>query len=189
METLFFLGLIPVNPGLFDVDKFSYLRSLLDSTAIAGLTLSSVNYQQAVKVLRKRLGKKQVIISNHMDTLMNMDAISSDRHLRDLRQLYDKTKSHVCSLKLLGIEATSSPVLLAKLPLELRLIVSRKVPDSNLDMDALLATFEEEQILSVPDEAKKECIRLPLPCFLVPKFRMPTVPIVNNLIHLQATLP
>ena len=80
---------------------------------------------------------------------MNMDAVSSDRHLRDLRRLYDKTESHVHSLKSLGIEATSygallTPVLLAKLPPELRLIVSRKVSDSNLDMDALLATFEEE---------------------------------------------
>ena len=115
---------IHLNPDLSDVDKFSYLRSLLDSTAydaIAGLTLSSANYLQAIEVLSKRFGNKQVIISNHMDTLMNMDAVSSDRHLRDLRRLYDKTESHVCSLKSLGIEATSygallSPVLLAKLP-------------------------------------------------------------------------
>ena len=69
-----------------------------------------------------------------MDTLMNMDAVSSDRHLRDLRRLYDKPESHVRSLKSLGIEATSygallSPVLLAKLPPELRLIVSRKVSE------------------------------------------------------------
>ena len=115
---------IHLNPDLSDVDKFSYLRSLLDSTAydaIAGLTLSSANYLQAIEVLSKRFGNKQVIIYNHMDTLMNMDAVSSDRHLRDLRRLYDKTESHVCSLKSLGIEATSygallSPVLLAKLP-------------------------------------------------------------------------
>ena len=82
-----------------------------------------------------------------MDTLLNMDTIPSDRHLRDLRRLYDNTESHVRSLKSMGIEATSygallSPVL-SKLPPELRLIVSRKVPDSTLDMDALLATFEE----------------------------------------------
>ena len=61
METLFFLGLIPVNPDLSDVVKFSYLRSLLDSTAIAGLTLSSVNYQQAVKVLRKWFGIREIL--------------------------------------------------------------------------------------------------------------------------------
>ena len=37
-----------------------------------------------------------------------------------------------------------SPALLAKLPPELKLIVSRKVSDSNLNMDALLTTFDEE---------------------------------------------
>ena len=55
---------------------------------------------------------------------------------------------HVRSLKSLGIESASygallAPILLSKLPPELRLIVSRKVSDSNLDMDALLAAFEE----------------------------------------------
>ena len=115
---------IHLNRDLSDADKFNYLQSLLDSSAfdaIAGLTLSSANYQQAIEILRKRFGNKQVIISKHMDTLMNMDAIPSDRHLRDLRRLYDSTESHVRSLKSLGIEAASygallSPVLLAKLP-------------------------------------------------------------------------
>ena len=84
-----------------------------------------------------------------MDTLLNIDAISSDRNFKDLRRLYDHTESHVRSLKSLGIESASygallAPVLLSKLPPELRLIVSRKVSDSNLDMDALLVTFEEE---------------------------------------------
>ena len=140
------------NSELSEVDKFNYLRSLLDHTAfdaIAGLTLSSANYQQAVNILCKRFGNKQVIISKHMDTLMHMDPIPSDRHLRDLRRLYDHTESHMRSLKSLGIESASygallSPVLLTKLPPDLRLIVSRKVSDSDLDMDALLTAFEEE---------------------------------------------
>ena len=140
------------NHVLSGVDKFNYLRSLLDGVAfdaIAGLTLSSSNYQQAIDILHKRFGNKQVIVSNHMDILMNMDAVLSDRHLKDLRRLYDNTESHVRSLKSLGVEAASygallSPAVLAKLPPELRLIVSRKVSDSHLDMDLLLATFEEE---------------------------------------------
>ena len=153
------------NPDLSNVDKFNYLRSLLDGAAfdaIAGLTLSSANYQQAIEIIRKRFGNKQVIISKHMDTLMNMDAISSDRNLRDLRRLYDNTESHVRSLRSLGIDAASygallSPVLLAKLPPELRLIVSRKVSDSNLDMAVLLATFEEE--LTARERANPQPIR------------------------------
>ena len=72
---------IHVNPDLSEVDKFNYLRSLLDHMAfdaIAGLTLSAANYQEAVEILLKRFGDKKVIISKHMDTLIHMEAISSD---------------------------------------------------------------------------------------------------------------
>jgi hypothetical protein len=84
-----------------------------------------------------------------MDNLLNMTTIPSDHNLKELRQLYDHTEAHVRSLKSLGVEAASygallSPVLLSKLQPDLRLIVSRKVSDTSLDMDALLSTFEEE---------------------------------------------
>ena len=72
---------IHLNPDISKVDKFNYLRSLLDHTAldsIDGLTLSSANYQQAIDILSKRFGNKQLIISKHMDTLLNIDALSSD---------------------------------------------------------------------------------------------------------------
>ena len=67
---------------------------------------------------------------------MNLDDITSDRNTKELRQLYDLTEAHVRSLKSLGIESETygallSPVLLAKLPPELRLIVSRKASDTN----------------------------------------------------------
>ena len=80
---------------------------------------------------------------------------------------YDYIKSHVWSLKSLRIEAASygtllSPVLLATLPPDLWLIVSRKVSNSNLDMDALLATFErgincqrESQLRNFPTKPKE----------------------------------
>ena len=42
--------------------------------------------------------------------------------------------------------AMLSSVLLSKLPPELRLIVSRKVPADSLDMGTLLETFEQELI-------------------------------------------
>ena len=140
------------NTSLTEIEKFSYLRSLLQGPAldaISGLALSAANYKQAVDILQKRFGNKQMIISKHMDVLMNLEPVTSDRHLRDLRKLYDGTESHVRSLKSLGIEAGTygallSPVLLAKLPPDLRLIVSRKASDSNLDMDVLLETFELE---------------------------------------------
>lgn len=43
------------NSDLTEVNKFNYLRSLLNHSAydaIAGLTLSSTNYQQVIEILR-----------------------------------------------------------------------------------------------------------------------------------------
>ena len=88
-----FESTIHSSSDLPDVDKFNYLRSLLERNAyeaIAGLTLSSANYREAIEILRKRFGTKQLIISKHMDTLLNVDAVSSDQHLKDLCRLYDK---------------------------------------------------------------------------------------------------
>ena len=103
-----------------DVNKFNHLRSLKHSAydAIADLTLFTANYKEAVEIIHKRFGN---IIAKHMDTLLSVEAVSSDHHLKDLQHLYDTTESHIQSLKSLGIEATSygsmlSSVLLAKLP-------------------------------------------------------------------------
>ena len=66
---------VHLNCELTDVDKFNYQRSLLDHSAynaIAGLTLSSANYKQAIKILHKHFGNMQVIISKHMDMLMSV---------------------------------------------------------------------------------------------------------------------
>ena len=44
------------NPTLSDIDKFNYLRSLLERSAresIAGLTLTAPNYKEAVFILEK----------------------------------------------------------------------------------------------------------------------------------------
>lgn len=48
---------------LSEIDKFNYLRSLLEGTAydaIAGLSLSAANYTEAVEILKKRFGNKRL---------------------------------------------------------------------------------------------------------------------------------
>ena len=88
------------------MDKFNYLRSLLERTAyeaIAGLTLSAANYHEAVAILKKR---------------------TSAHNLKGLRRLYDDVESHVRRLKALGVTSESygsllSSVLLSKLPQDL----------------------------------------------------------------------
>ena len=93
-----------------------------------------------------------MIIAKHMETLLSVEAVSSDHHLKELRRLYDTTESHIRSLKSLGVEAASygsvvSSVLLAKLPPDMRLIVSRRVsPSDEMKVEDLLGLFEEELV-------------------------------------------
>ena len=80
------------NKDLSDVDKLNYLRLLLEHSAydaIAGLTLSAANYKEAIEILEKRFGNKQMIIAKHMETLLNTEAVASDNNLKELRHLYD----------------------------------------------------------------------------------------------------
>ena len=62
-----FESAIHSNTRLSEVDKFNYLRSLLEGSAfeaIKGLTLSAASYQDAVAILKRRFGNKQLIVSN-----------------------------------------------------------------------------------------------------------------------------
>ena len=59
---------IDANPALSGIDKINYLISLLESTvtgAIAGLTPTNANYEEAVATLKKRFGNPQLIINRH----------------------------------------------------------------------------------------------------------------------------
>ena len=140
------------SDDLSDVDKFNYLKSLLEKgayDAISGLTLSSANYLEAITILKKRFGDKNQIVAKHMDTLLNVPAVTSSHSLKGLRHLYDDVESHIRSLRTLGITPDSygsllAPVLLSKLPQELRLIISRKTADTELVIDDLLKMMEAE---------------------------------------------
>ena len=96
------------NPSLSNVDKFKYLNSFLESTAaesIAGLTLTSANYEEAVTTLKRRFGNTQLIVNKYMDALLNLSTVNSHHDLRGLRHLYDAVETHVRGLPALGVES------------------------------------------------------------------------------------
>ena len=58
-------------------DKFNCLHSLLKGptttcSSIKGLTLTEVNYESAVDLLKQRYDKPQQIIAPHMDELLKV---------------------------------------------------------------------------------------------------------------------
>ena len=72
-----FESAIDGSSGLSEIDKFNYLKSLIEKSAaeaVSKLTLTADNYKEAVSILKKRFGNKQQIISKHMDILLKLDA-------------------------------------------------------------------------------------------------------------------
>ena len=115
-----------------------------------------------------------------MDALLQVECVTSSQNIRALRRLFDNISSHVRSLKSLGVEPESygsllCPVLITKLPANLQLIVSRKVSDTDWNLDPLMEVIEEEIIArerlgvnqSRPPARRNECKSPPTATTLV----------------------
>ena len=154
-----FRSAVDDNPCLSDVDKFNYLRHLLQGSAagaIRGLPLTAENYGAAKDILKKRFGQPQIIINAHMEGLVKVAAVTVDNDLKRLRFLYDRVEAHVRALQALGIQCESYgkllvPLLMEKLPPSMRLIISRAIDQPEWDLDILLKAFDSEI------EARERC--------------------------------
>ena len=146
-----FVSAVDENQTLSYVEKFNYLKSL---AAIRGLPLTADNYEAAKNILKKRFGQPQIIINAHMESLVKIAAVTSD--LKRLRELYDQVEAHVRALQALGVESGSYgklliPLLMEKLPTNLRLIISRCLDKRECDLDVILRAFDSEI------EARERC--------------------------------
>ena len=139
------------NESISKIDKFNYLRSLLEgaaSRAIQGLTLSTSNYDSAVEILEQRFGRPQQIIAAHMDEILKLQPCTSDRP-SSLRFLYDKLSVHVRGLSSLGVSSHEYgslliPIIMSKLPNEIRLEIARNSTSDVWRIDELLETIKGE---------------------------------------------
>ena len=105
---------------------------------------------------KKRFGKPQVIINAHMESLVKIAAVASDSNLKRLRELYGQVEAHIRALQAIGVENESYgklliPLLMEKLPANLRLIISRSIDKEEWDLDVLLRAFDSEI------EARERC--------------------------------
>lgn len=76
---------IHLNSALSAIDKFNYLSSFLEGpalAAVAGLKLTSANYTEAIDTLRKGVSNKQQIMSWHMDTLLELESVTSPSNIQ-----------------------------------------------------------------------------------------------------------
>ena len=60
------------NPDLSATDKFKALLEDPAAQSIQGLTLTAANYEAALEILQDHFGKRQQIISAHIDGLLKL---------------------------------------------------------------------------------------------------------------------
>ena len=151
-----FESAVDKNPNLSTVDKFNYLNALLEGSAaqsIQGLPLSEVNYTAATEILKERFGRIQAIILAHMESLLQLPVCAGDRSSH-LRLVYDKIKVNVRRLKALRVRAEQYdsfliPIIMAKLPSEVRLQIARVTNKDVWEVEELL------QVIKVEVEARE----------------------------------
>ena len=138
---------------LDDVVKFSYLKSVLRGqalSAISGLSLTSENYVEAVDILKKRYGNKQLLISSHMEKLLSIPSVSSINDVGKVRKIYDEIEVHARNLRSLDVNTKNYgpaliSIIMAKLPTEIKLVISRAMSaKKEWDVDDVLRILQEE---------------------------------------------
>ena len=127
------------------------MNSLLEGAAlhaIQGLALTGSNYDAAIEILRDCFGQPQQIITAHMDELLKISACTGDR-LTSLMFVYDKIRAHVHGLASLGVSSEQYgslliPIIMSKMPSEIRLEIGRKAKKDVWNIDELLDTIKFE---------------------------------------------
>ena len=113
------------NESLKNSTKFTYLRTFLRGPAlvsISGFSLTSENCNQAIEILERRCGNKQLLITSHTNQLLSILPITSTNDIKKIRETYDKIGKNVQNLRSLDIDTSQyGPVLIS--------IVMSKLPE------------------------------------------------------------
>ena len=126
-----FNSAIHTNTELSPINKFNYLKLLLEGPAlqaIQGLSLSLANYEAAVEILQDCFGKTQQIILSHMDNLLKIPPCNDDK-ASHLRSIYDKIYANIRGLESLGVNKDQYgrfliPIIMSKLPPKVHLQIA-----------------------------------------------------------------
>ncbi|KAL9977060.1 hypothetical protein ACROYT_G014424 [Oculina patagonica] len=147
------------------------------SRAIEGLPVTEENFESAVDILKKRFGKPQQLISAHMEELLKLNICTVDKP-GQLRFLYDKISVNIRGLEALGVKSDQYgslliPIIMAKLPAEIRVQVARNTSRDVWEIESLLDLIQskiEAREISEKIKAATEQVKRPPP----PKPPLPT---------------
>ena len=145
------------NNSISDIDKFSYLKTLLcdyANAAISGLSLSATNFVEAIELLKDCCGNNQILISAYMKKFVLLPKIKNGNDIKG--NLYDQIESSVRNLQTLKVDTNSYgsllvPLINEKLPTEI-VIIARKFKSEVWDLN------EMTEVLKLEIEAKERSL-------------------------------
>ncbi|KAK3892841.1 hypothetical protein Pcinc_003312 [Petrolisthes cinctipes] len=137
------------------ISKFTYLMSLLEGDAknvVNGLAHTCANYSVACGLLKERYNKPERIIFAHVQALLNGQVNISSGGQKGVAQLWklrDDILVHIRSLEALGVtgkqcEVFLTPIILSRLPNEMRLEWARDDDGHESDLEFLLKFLDKE---------------------------------------------
>ena len=154
------------NEQLSAVEKFNYLHSLWDGAAassIQGLPLTEENYENAVEILKDRFGRKQQIISAHMEELLKLQNCPNE-NTSQLRQIYDKINIQIRGLEALDVMADKYgsfliPVIMQRMPSEIAIEIARKTKKEVWSIKEILEIIKAEvEAREIGENANKKSV-------------------------------
>ncbi|UYV65526.1 hypothetical protein LAZ67_3004593, partial [Cordylochernes scorpioides] len=148
----YFDAAIHQNNSLNPIDKFNYLKSHLGGTAlntVKGFALSADNYEKAIKLLKDRFGREDILISRHMNNLLSMRPLKTSGDVRTFCEFFDNFSVQIRSLESLNVSIDVygqllCPIIIKLLPADLNLELNKELPTGYVIND--LITFLERQL-------------------------------------------
>ena len=119
------------SEDLSNVHKLNYLVNSLEGQAykaLEGLKICEENYVKTKTLLQEQFGKKQSIISAHMQALLKLQSSENER-FTDLRVIYDTIMVHIRGLESHGMSLDNYgslliPVIISRMPEDIALQVT-----------------------------------------------------------------
>ena len=149
-----FESAIHENEDLAEVDKLKYIRGCLEGavkSVIAGVPMTNAGYDTAGDLLKKRYAQPSVFQCAHINNLMNVTPVFSERHINRSRALHDEIETHFRGLEALGVDQKTYssiivPSLMEKIPDNVRISMIRAGKRNHLTwtLDELLKLLELE---------------------------------------------
>ena len=121
------------DTGLEKIAKFNYLKSYLKGQAlqsISGLTLTADNYDEALNILKRRYGNKQLLISKNIENLLNITPVHSIGDIKRIRSVHDEIEVYARNLQSLDVDKSKYgqmlvSIVMSKIPNEIKLVVTK----------------------------------------------------------------